>query len=99
MKVGEISSPFLDQTRTGEEYKVIKIKAYYPSHTANLDDDWISFENGLKSKKQQDAIGRLVALWISEVLDKWIKEKQANPYINIDEDYKNSKFHYDGWFK
>ena len=87
LKVGEISSPFLDQTRTGEEYKVIKIKAYYPSHTANLDDDWISFENGLKSKKQQ------------EVLDKWIKEKQANTYIHIDEDYKNSKFHYDGWFK
>ena len=87
LKVGEISSPFLDQTRTGEEYKVIKIKAYYPSHTANLDDDWISFENGLKSKKQQ------------EVLDKWIKEKQENTYIHIDEDYKNSKFHYDGWFK
>ena len=87
LKVGEISSPFLDQTRTGEEYKVIKIKAYYPSHTANLDDDWISFENGLKNKKQQ------------EVLDKWIKEKQANTYIHIDEDYKNSKFHYDGWFK
>ena len=87
LKVGEISSPFLDQTRTGEQYNVIKIKAYYPSHTANLDDDWISFENGLKSKKQQ------------EVLDKWIKEKQANTYIHIDEDYKNSKFHYDGWFK
>ena len=28
-----------------------------------------------------------------------IKEKQANTYIHIDEDYKNSKFHYDGWFK
>ncbi len=67
LKVGEISSPFLDQTRTGEEYKVIKIKAYYPSHTANLDDDWISFENGLKSKKQQ------------EVLDKWIKENKQTP--------------------
>ncbi len=87
LKVGEISAPFLDLTRTGEEYKIIKIKTYYPSHTANLDDDWISFENGLKNKKQQ------------EVLDKWIKEKQANTYIHIDEDYKASKFHYDGWFK
>ncbi len=87
LKVGEISAPFLDLTRTGEEYKIIKIKTYYPSHTANLDDDWISFENGLKNKKQQ------------EVLDKWIKEKQANTYIHIDEDYKDSKFHYDGWFK
>lgn len=87
LKVGEISAPFLDQTRTGEEYKIIKIKAYYPSHTANLDDDWLSFENGLKSKKQQ------------EVLDKWIKEKQENTYIHIDDEFKNMKFHYDGWFK
>lgn len=87
MKVGEISAPFLDQTRTGEEYKIIKIKAYYPSHTANLDDDWLSFENGLKSKKQQ------------EVLDKWIKEKQENTYIHIDDEFKDMKFHYDGWFK
>lgn len=88
LKVGEIIRSFpRPDPSTGEEYKIIKIKTYYPSHTANLDDDWISFENGLKNKKQQ------------EVLDKWIKEKQANTYIHIDEDYKDSKFHYDGWFK
>lgn len=87
LKVGEISEPFLDRTETGDEYKIIKIKAYYPAHTANLDDDWLSFENGLRRKKEQ------------EVFEKWIKERQANTYIHIDDDYKNTKFHYDGWIK
>lgn len=87
LQVGEISEPFLDRTETGDEYKIIKIKAFYPAHTANLDDDWISFENGLKSKKEQ------------EIFEKWIKERQQNTYIHIDDEYKNIKFHYDGWIK
>lgn len=87
LQVGEISEPFLDRTETGDEYKIIKIKAYYPAHTANLDDDWLSFENGLKRKKEQ------------EIFEKWIKERQENTYIHIDEEYKNIKFHYDGWIK
>ncbi|WP_018336612.1 MULTISPECIES: peptidylprolyl isomerase [Butyricimonas] len=87
LQVGEISEPFLDRTETGDEYKIIKIKAYYPAHTANLDDDWLSFENGLKRKKEQ------------EIFEKWIKERQENTYIHIDDEYKNIKFHYDGWIK
>ena len=87
LQVGEISEPFLDRTEIGDEYKIIKIKAYYPAHTANLEDDWMSFENGLKRKKEQ------------EVIEKWIKERQANTYIHIDDEYKNIKFHYDGWIK
>ena len=87
LQVGEISELFLDRTETGDEYKIIKIKAYYPAHTANLDDDWLSFENGLKRKKEQ------------EIFEKWIKERQENTYIHIDDEYKNIKFHYDGWIK
>ncbi|MBD9179462.1 MAG: peptidylprolyl isomerase, partial [Odoribacter splanchnicus] len=34
-----------------------------------------------------------------ERLEKWVKEKQANTYIHIDDSYKNSKFRYDGWIK
>lgn len=87
LQVNEMSEPFLDRTEKGEEYKIIKIKAYYPSHTANLDDDWLSFEDGLKRKKEQ------------ELLAKWIKEKQENTYIHVDDSFKNIKFHYDGWIK
>lgn len=52
MKVGEISEPFMDQDEAREEYKIIKVKAYYPQHKANLDDDWMTFESMLKNQKQ-----------------------------------------------
>lgn len=88
LQVGEISAPFLDRTPMGEEeYKIIKIKAYYPSHKANLEDDWLSFENGLKSKKQQ------------EIFEKWIREKQENTYIHLDDSFQDTKFEYKGWMK
>ncbi|WP_251619932.1 peptidylprolyl isomerase [Odoribacter lunatus] len=87
MKVGEISEPFTEQTEHGEELKIIKIKAFYPQHKANLEDDWMIFEAMLKREKQMDK------------LEKWIKEKQADTYIHLDDAYKNSKFRYDGWIK
>lgn len=87
LKTGEISEPFLDNSLGNEEYKIIKIKAFYPEHKANLEDDWSSFEEMLKRQKQQ------------EVFLKWIREKQENTYIHVDESYKDVKFVYDGWIK
>lgn len=88
LKTGEISAPFITHSENGtEEYKIIKIKAFYPQHKANLDDDWQNFELMLTREKQM------------EKFEKWIKEKQANTYIHIDDSYKNSKFRYDGWIK
>lgn len=87
MKVGEISEPFIERTSQGEEIKIVKIKAFYPQHKANLEDDWMIFEMMLKRDKQMDK------------LEKWIREKQANTYIHLDDTYKDSKFRYDGWVK
>lgn len=67
MKVGEISEPFVSKSEAREEYKIIKVKAFYPQHKANLEDDWQIFEMLLKNEKQMDK------------LEKWIKEKQAIP--------------------
>lgn len=77
LQVGEISEPFWDQSGPIEEYKIIKIKAYYPTHKANLQDDWSFFENNLLIEKRQKAF------------QKWIKEKQESTYIHIDDEYKN----------
>lgn len=88
MKPGEISEPFNDRNKRGqEECKIVKVKAFYPHHQANLEEDWINFELMLKQEKQMDK------------LEKWIEEKQMNTYIHIDDTYKNAKFRYDGWFK
>lgn len=87
LKLNEISEPFLDETRGKDSYKIIKIKSETKAHTANLSDDWSIFENMLTNKKQQD------------ILDKWIKDKQANTYVHIDDSYKNAKFRFKGWIK
>lgn len=88
LKTGEISEPFITHTENGlEEFKIVKVKASYPQHKANLDDDWQNFELQLTREKQMDK------------LEKWIKEKQANTYIHIDESFRNVKFRYDGWIK
>lgn len=87
LKVGGISEPFADRSEGRDEFKIVKVKAFYPQHKANLDDDWMNFELMLKNEKQMDK------------LEKWIEEKQANTYIHIDDSYKNAKFRYNGWFK
>lgn len=88
MKVMDISAPFIDRNMRGqEEFKIIKLKAFYPHHKADLDNDWMSFESMIQKEKQYDK------------LEKWIKEKQQNTYIHIDDSYKNAKFRYDGWIK
>ncbi|WP_421918459.1 peptidylprolyl isomerase [Marinifilum sp.] len=87
LKINEISEPFLDVAGGKDSYKIIKMKSETKAHPANLSDDWSIFENMLTNKKQQD------------ILNKWIKEKQARTYVHIDDSYKNSKFRYKGWLK
>lgn len=88
LKPGQTSEPFITHNESGlEEYKIVKVKAFYPQHKANLEDDWQNFEIQLTHEKQMDK------------LEKWIKEKQTSTYIHIDEAYQNAKFRYDGWIK
>lgn len=87
LQPGEISEPFISRNAGREEYKIVKVKAFYPKHKANLDDDWQNFEIQLTHEKQMDK------------LEKWIREKQASTYIHIDESFKDAKFRYDGWIK
>ena len=87
LKVGEMSQPFLDKDGPIEEYKIIKIKAFYPAHKANLEDDWFTFENSLLNKKRQ------------ELFEKWIRQKQKSTYVRIDDEFKDANFTYKGWIK
>jgi peptidyl-prolyl cis-trans isomerase SurA len=87
MKVGDISMPYAEKTEYGDEFKIIKLREFYPSHKANLDEDWMIFETMLQNEKRMS------------ILDKWIKEKQVDTYISIDDAYKKSKFRYNGWVK
>ena len=88
LKPGEISSPFVTHLQSGmEEFKIIKIKQFYPQHKANLEDDWSSFEQQLMFRKE------------SKLFKEWIVERQKNTYVHIDPEYRESKFQYSGWIK
>ena len=87
LEVGEMSEPFVDRSSGQEEYKIIRVKAFYPQHKANLEDDWTYFEGMLRAERQQ------------EVFLKWIRERQANTYIHVDEAYRDGRFRYGGWIK
>ena len=87
MKVGDISAPFVDTSNGQEEYKIIKLKAFYPEHTVDLDNDWSYFESLLQQEKTH------------AVLTTWIKERQANTYIHIDEEYHDEVLRQGGWIK
>jgi peptidyl-prolyl cis-trans isomerase SurA len=87
LSVGEISGPFMDTSNGQEEYKIIKLKAFYPEHIVDLENDWSYFENLLQQEK------------IRAVLTTWIKERQVNTYIHIDEEYHDEILRQEGWIK
>lgn len=88
LKVGEISSPFefIDE-KAKKCYKIIRLKARYPSHKANLTDDYQKIQEVAIAKKKQ------------EIMNKWVEKEQKTTYIHIDNSYKNCNFMYKGWIK
>lgn len=91
MEPGQISEPFesLDnEGRSGNTiYKIIKLEEIIPSHTANLEQDFMVIQNIANNSQQMKAI------------DKFIKEKQATTLIIVDEMYHKCNFDKGGWVK
>jgi peptidyl-prolyl cis-trans isomerase SurA len=89
LKVGEMSEPFMmmDDQKGRETYRIVLLKKKTPPHRANLSDDYQLIKRMLENKKSE------------ETLTQWIKDKQKNTYITIDEKWLNCEFEYDGWIK
>ena len=90
MQPGDISAPLesLDNEGRGNTiYKIIKLEEIVPSHTANIKDDFNIIQNIADNRKQTEAI------------DAFIKEKQKNNLIIIDDMFKKCDFEKEGWIK
>ena len=88
LKTGEISSPFeFTDEKAQKCYKIIRLKARYPAHKANLTDDYQSIQEYAISLKKQ------------EIMNAWVEKQQKVTYIKIDNSYSNCDFHYKGWIK
>ena len=90
MKIGDISSPFESQDNEGRGqtiFKIIRLEEIVPSHTANVDQDFVVIQNFAQNLKQQDA------------LKKFVEEKQKTTFIRIDEMFRDCPFESKGWVK
>ncbi|MFH1319721.1 MAG: peptidylprolyl isomerase [Bacteroidota bacterium] len=86
MKPGEVIEPALMNTLDGKQaYRLLKLISRTNPHVANLKDDYNRIQKAALAEKQNTAI------------DKWIKKKQANTYMKIDDEYKKCNFAYN-WF-
>jgi len=87
MNIGEISKPFvmMDEQKNKEVVAIVKLKSRVAAHKANLTDDYQTIRNMLVAKQS------------AELLDEWIRKKQKEIYVHIDEEWRGCDFMYPGW--
>ncbi|NSW44897.1 MAG: peptidylprolyl isomerase [Bacteroidales bacterium] len=81
LKSGQISQPFEFSNEQGKKgYKIIKLKARFKEHKANLKEDYNYIQQLTQEYKKQEAIKN------------WILNKMKSTYFTIDEEYKKCEF-------
>ena len=89
MSPGEISKPFpmLDQSTGKQVYVVVRLKSKSDNHRANIEEDYIAIKDILLQKRQE------------EHMEEWIRERQKETYISIDDKWLKCDFESKGWVK
>ena len=88
LNVGEISEPFVMVNRKGKEVcAIVKLKTRIDGHKATIAEDYQRLKAVVMDKLSE------------EKLDKWIREKQKNTYVRINENWVKCDFKYPGWIK
>ena len=85
-KQGEISKPFVMHTDKGlEQVAIIRIKEIHPEHMANMNNDFRRIKEMALAKKRK------------QVIDDWIRARQKQTHIEINERYRDCTFQYPDW--
>ncbi|MCX2679612.1 peptidylprolyl isomerase [Galbibacter sp. EGI 63066] len=82
----EISQPLEEETRTGVQFKLLKIINRYKSHKADYSQDYVKIKELALREKQIDEIA------------KWMDEKIKETYINVAPDSRDCDFA-NNWLK
>lgn len=84
---GDISEPFImmDQMKNKEVCAIVKVKTKRDIHKANIVDDYQVIKSMLVERQSL------------EFLDNWIRQKQKEIYVQIDEKWRGCDFMYPGW--
>ena len=88
LKEGEISDAFQTQDMFGNEMtKIVKLISVIPSHTANMETDYLEIEQLALQMKQEDEF------------EKWLDDKIESIYVRVAPEFRNSDFLNKKWLK
>jgi len=88
LQVGQVSDPFQMTNRHMKTICTIaKLKNRIPAHRASVSEDFQILREIVLNKKK------------TEVIDEWIRNKQKNTYVRINEAWRDCDFEYPGWGK
>ena len=88
LQVGEISRAFKMINQRGKTVCVIaKLKNRIDGHKATVTEDFQVLKDVVLQKRQ------------NECIHQWVVDKIKNTYTRLNDDYKDCKFEYEGWFK
>ena len=88
LSVGQISRAFRMTNETGQGVcAVVMLKNRIEGHPANMTEDFQTLRDVVVNKRKEEKI------------EQWIKDKIKTTYVRISPDWRNCKFHYEGWVK
>ncbi len=89
LKEGDVSVPFvmMDKAKNKEVCVIARLKTKRDAHKANMVDDFQVIRGMLEQKLS------------AETIDKWIRSKQQEIYVQIDPAWRGCDFQYPGWVK
>lgn len=88
LSVGQISRAFRMTNDKGQEVcAVVMLKNRIEGHPANMTEDFQTLRDVVVNKRKEEKI------------EHWIKDKIKTTYVRISPDWRNCKFHYEGWVK
>lgn len=89
MKVGDISKPFImmNPKLNKEVVAMVKLTNRIEGHKANLSEDYQTLKAMFENSQNQ------------KIIEDWIKKKQKDTFVRIEDGWRNCEFKYDGWLK
>ena len=88
LSVGQISRAFRMTNDKGQEVcAVVMLKNRIEGHPANMTENFQTLRDVVVNKRKEEKI------------EQWIKDKIKTTYVRISPDWRNCKFHYEGWVK
>lgn len=85
MNVGDISEPFvmINKKNQREQVAIVKLHKRIEGHTADLAEDYQTLKDLYENHKK------------AKIIDDWVKDKQKNTYVYIEDGWRNCEFKYD----